>query len=192
LVSSDQPRGLTEIAFLCRALVRYSTMEMQHTNTEIMKRITSIVLVTAFAVSCSTPDNNSAASDKDNTNSRKEVITEMTAAPIAGIREIETTTSTAAQVAQAQAAAENEPASAGTGGSTAASDPAVTTEEEGKKRKKLNNTAKGIIIGLGAGAITGAAIDKNNRGKGAVIGAAVGAAAGGATGAVIDHRQKKK
>jgi hypothetical protein len=157
-----------------------------------MKRLTSIVLVTAFAVSCSTPDNNVASNGKDS----KEAITTMTTAPIAGIREIETTTSTAAQVAETQAAAGKGSAgtstNAGAGGSTTATSDQTVTTEEGKKRKKLNNTAKGIIIGLGAGAITGAAVDKNNRGKGAIIGAAVGAAAGGTAGAVMDHRQKQK
>jgi hypothetical protein len=165
-------------------LVRYSTKDRQHTNTEAMKRLASILLLGTYLVSCSAPDNNSVTSGEQNS---KEAISKMTTAPIAGIREIQTTTSTAAMVAQRQAAQEE--AQVSHSGSAAASDQTVTTDGK-KPRKKLNNTAKGIIIGLGAGAITGAAVDKKNRGKGAVIGAAVGAAAGGATGAVLDKKKK--
>lgn len=151
-----------------------------------MKRLASILLLGTYLVSCSAPDNNSVTSGEDSNS--KEAISKMTTVPIAGIREIQTTTSTAAMVAQTQAAQEE--AQVSQGGSAAASDQSVATTDGKKPRKKLNNTAKGIIIGLGAGAITGAAVDKKNRGKGAVIGAAVGAAAGGATGAVLDKKKK--
>jgi outer membrane lipoprotein SlyB len=66
----------------------------------------------------------------------------------------------------------------------------VTTEE--KKKKGLNNAAKGAIIGLGTGAAAGAVINKDNRGKGAVIGGVVGAIGGAVGGAVLDKRKAKK
>jgi len=61
-----------------------------------------------------------------------------------------------------------------------------------KKKKRWSNTAKGAVIGAGAGAVAGAVIDKNNRGAGAVIGGLTGAGVGAATGAVIDHKKKEK
>jgi len=60
------------------------------------------------------------------------------------------------------------------------------------KKKRWSNTAKGAVIGAGAGAVAGAVIDKNNRGAGAVIGGLTGAGVGAATGAVIDHKKKEK
>lgn len=72
---------------------------------------------------------------------------------------------------------------------TASSTPAATTEAE--KKKGLSNKAKGAIIGAGVGAVTGAVIDKNHRGIGALIGAGVGAGAGLGAGAIIDNKKKQ-
>ena len=57
-----------------------------------------------------------------------------------------------------------------------------------KKKKGWSAKADGAIIGAGAGALTGAAVDNKNRGAGAVIGGVIGAAAGVGTGAVIDKK----
>jgi len=67
----------------------------------------------------------------------------------------------------------------------------ATTETQ-KKKKGWSNTAKGAVIGAGAGAVAGAVIDHNNRGAGAVIGGLAGAAVGAGTGAVIDHKKKQQ
>jgi hypothetical protein len=67
-----------------------------------------------------------------------------------------------------------------------------TLTEEQKKKKGLNNAAKGAIIGLGTGAAAGAVLNKDNRGKGAVIGGVVGAVGGAVGGAVLDKRKAKK
>ena len=69
-------------------------------------------------------------------------------------------------------------------------DGAEGTEE--KKKKGINNTAKGAIIGAGAGAVGGAIINKKNPGKGAIIGGVIGAGAGAATGILLDKNKKKK
>lgn len=90
-------------------------------------------------------------------------------------KESETTAGTAT-------AATEQPSTAGT----------ETMTPEEKKKKGLNNAAKGAIIGLGTGAAAGAVINKNNRGKGAVVGGVVGAIGGAVGGAVIDKRNKKK
>ncbi|MBS3913021.1 MAG: glycine zipper 2TM domain-containing protein [Bacteroidetes bacterium] len=73
-----------------------------------------------------------------------------------------------------------------------ASGGAVTpsTSTETKKKKGLSNTAKGAMIGAGAGAIAGAVISKKKV-KGAVIGGVVGAAAGAGVGILIDKRKKE-
>lgn len=63
---------------------------------------------------------------------------------------------------------------------------------ETKKKKGWSNTAKGAVIGAGAGAVAGAVIDKKSSAAGAVIGGLAGAGVGAATGAVIDHKKKKK
>jgi outer membrane lipoprotein SlyB len=67
-----------------------------------------------------------------------------------------------------------------------------TMTEEEKKKKGINNTAKGALIGAGAGAVGGAIINKKNPGKGAVIGGVVGAGAGAVTGVILDKNKKKK
>ncbi|HEY1038985.1 MAG TPA: YMGG-like glycine zipper-containing protein [Bacteroidia bacterium] len=71
--------------------------------------------------------------------------------------------------------------------STEGNQPASTPE----KKKGLNNTAKGALIGAGAGAIGGALIDKK-RGEGAIVGGLIGAGAGAISGAIIDKQKKKK
>ncbi len=73
--------------------------------------------------------------------------------------------------------------------STSTSSSTATEEEE---KKGMSNAAKGAIIGAGAGAITGAAVSKEKKGKGAIIGGVVGAAAGTATGVIIDKSKEKK
>jgi hypothetical protein len=60
-----------------------------------------------------------------------------------------------------------------------------------KRKKKWNNTAKGAVIGAGAGAITGAIVSKK-RGKGAIIGGLIGGGAGAGTGLVVDHSKSRK
>lgn len=82
-----------------------------------------------------------------------------------------------------------------TAGQTSASGSSSTASnetEEVKKKKKMSNTTKGILIGTGAGIITGAAVSKEDRAKGAVIGGIVGAAVGGTTGAVVDKKKKQQ
>jgi outer membrane protein OmpA-like peptidoglycan-associated protein len=56
---------------------------------------------------------------------------------------------------------------------------------------KTSNAAKGAGIGVLAGAVIGAAVDHDNRGKGALIGAAVGGAAGGGYGHYRDKQEEK-
>ena len=59
-----------------------------------------------------------------------------------------------------------------------------------KTKKKMNSTTKGALIGAGAGAVTGVIVDKNHRGRGAVLGVILGAGAGAATGKVIEKKNK--
>jgi predicted nucleic acid-binding Zn-ribbon protein len=61
-----------------------------------------------------------------------------------------------------------------------------------KKKRKISRTAEGAIIGAGVGAVSGAIINKSNRGKGAIIGGVIGAGVGAGTGAVLDKKAKKK
>lgn len=61
-----------------------------------------------------------------------------------------------------------------------------------KKKRRISRTAEGALIGAGVGAISGAIIDKNNRGKGAIIGGVIGAGVGAGTGAILDKKAKKK
>jgi chromatin remodeling complex protein RSC6 len=76
--------------------------------------------------------------------------------------------------------------------STSGSSSTASNETEEVKKKKMSNTTKGILIGTGAGIITGAAVSKKDRAKGAVIGGIVGAAVGGTTGAVIDKKKRQE
>lgn len=66
-----------------------------------------------------------------------------------------------------------------------------STAEPKKKKKGWSAKAKGAVIGAGAGAITGAMVDKK-KGEGAVVGGIIGAAAGFGAGAIIDKKQKDK
>lgn len=72
-----------------------------------------------------------------------------------------------------------------------AADNADNNAPVAKKKKKWSHTAKGAVVGAGAGAITGAIVNKD-RVKGAVIGTLIGAGAGAATGAIVDQKEKKK
>lgn len=58
-------------------------------------------------------------------------------------------------------------------------------------KKKWSHTAKGAVVGAGAGAITGAIVNKD-RVKGAAIGTIIGAGVGAGTGAIVDGVKKKK
>jgi hypothetical protein len=74
-------------------------------------------------------------------------------------------------------------------GSSSSSSSTATAEEP--KKKGWSSAAKGAVIGAGAGAITGAMVDKK-KGEGAIVGGLLGAGAGAATGAIIDNSKKKK
>ncbi|MBN9295836.1 MAG: glycine zipper 2TM domain-containing protein [Filimonas sp.] len=72
------------------------------------------------------------------------------------------------------------------------SSPSVSSgEAPAPKKKGWSSAAKGAVIGAGAGAITGAMVDKK-KGEGAIVGGLLGAGAGAATGAIIDGSKKKK
>jgi len=68
--------------------------------------------------------------------------------------------------------------------------PAATTTTA-EKKKGWSHTAKGAVVGAGAGAVTGALINKDHL-KGAAIGTVIGAGVGAGTGAIVDHAKKKK
>lgn len=74
---------------------------------------------------------------------------------------------------------------------SAATTTTTTTTTTAEKKKGWSSTAKGAVIGAGAGALTGALVSKQ-KGTGAVVGGLVGAGAGAATGAIIDKNKKKK
>ena len=59
------------------------------------------------------------------------------------------------------------------------------------KKKGWSGAAKGVVIGAGVGALSGALID-NKKGRGAIIGGVAGAGIGAGTGAIIDDANKKK
>lgn len=63
------------------------------------------------------------------------------------------------------------------------------TDEFGNSRG-MTNTEKGAIIGVLGGAVAGAAIDHNKRGRGALIGAVGGGLVGGGVGAYMDSQAK--
>ncbi|MCD6013794.1 MAG: putative lipoprotein [Flavipsychrobacter sp.] len=73
-------------------------------------------------------------------------------------------------------------------GATPAATPVPAPIEQPRK-KGWSAKATGSLIGVGAGAVTGALANKRNRGAGAVIGGLIGAAAGLGTGAIIDHKK---
>ena len=58
------------------------------------------------------------------------------------------------------------------------------------KKAKLKKSQKGALIGVGAGAIIGGLIGKNN--KNTAIGAIISATVGGATGAIIGQHMDKQ
>jgi outer membrane protein OmpA-like peptidoglycan-associated protein len=58
------------------------------------------------------------------------------------------------------------------------------------KKAKLKKSQKGALIGVGAGAVIGGLIGKNN--KNTAIGAIIGATVGGATGAIIGQHMDKQ
>ena len=57
--------------------------------------------------------------------------------------------------------------------------------------QKTSSTAKGAGIGALAGAVLGAAVNHDNRGKGALIGAALGGGIGAGTGLYMDKQEQK-
>ena len=66
---------------------------------------------------------------------------------------------------------------------------ACATNDLGEKRD-FNKTELGAMIGVVGGAVAGAAINHNNRGKGALIGAIGGGLAGGGIGYYMDSQAK--
>lgn len=83
---------------------------------------------------------------------------------------------------------EGTPAVANTEAPAAAPAPAPAKK---KGWKSWSHTAKGAVVGAGAGAVTGAIVNKD-RVKGAAIGTLIGAGVGAGTGAIVDHSKKKK
>jgi len=79
-------------------------------------------------------------------------------------------------------------ASAGNGGNYTP----VSYGSTAPAKKKMSTPLKGALIGAGVGALTGVAIAKDKKGKGALIGAGVGAGAGALTGVIIDKQKQKK
>jgi hypothetical protein len=71
---------------------------------------------------------------------------------------------------------------------TAQSQNTAYQETPARRKKGWSAKAKGAVIGTGVGAITGAVVNKRNRGAGAVIGGLLGAGAGTGVGAIIDHK----
>ena len=70
-------------------------------------------------------------------------------------------------------------------------DPTPAPAPKKKGWKSWSHTAKGAVVGAGAGAVTGAIVNKD-RVKGAAIGTLIGAGVGAGTGAIVDHSKKKK
>ena len=64
------------------------------------------------------------------------------------------------------------------------------TQDAYTGESKVNNTTKGAGIGALSGAALGALVNKNDRGKGALIGAGVGAASGAGIGYYMDNQEK--
>jgi YMGG-like Gly-zipper len=61
-----------------------------------------------------------------------------------------------------------------------------------KKKRRISRPVEGALIGAGVGAVSGAIINKNNRGKGAIIGGVIGAGVGAGAGLIIDKKEKEK
>ncbi|WP_188815294.1 glycine zipper domain-containing protein [Hymenobacter cavernae] len=62
---------------------------------------------------------------------------------------------------------------------------------QAQEKKRWSPQAKGTVIGLGAGALTGAVINKRNRVVGGAVGGVVGGAAGYAIGKHKDNKNKE-
>jgi hypothetical protein len=56
------------------------------------------------------------------------------------------------------------------------------------KKKGWSKAAKGTVIGAGSGAVLGAIISKNHKGKGAIIGGVLGAGGGYVLGRILDKK----
>lgn len=147
----------------------------------VMKNVLYIALVAFAFTSCrDTKAENVALDQQRELDSIKVVMKEQKEAA----EKQKTIDSMNAIVAEKEAAANARVASA------SARNNATTTTTETKK-KGWSSTAKGAVIGAGAGAITGAAVSKK-KGQGAIIGGLAGAAVGAGTGAIIDDGKKKK
>jgi uncharacterized protein YcfL len=72
--------------------------------------------------------------------------------------------------------------------SNTSSSPSTSSATPVKQDKGWSDAAKGTAIGAGSGAVLGAVIAKNDRGKGAVIGSVIGAG----TGYIIGRSRDKK
>lgn len=59
------------------------------------------------------------------------------------------------------------------------------------EKKKMSGAAKGAILGLGAGAVTGAVVAKKKPVNGAIVGGVIGATAGAVTGDIIENQKEK-
>jgi hypothetical protein len=64
-----------------------------------------------------------------------------------------------------------------------------TSSQPAKVKRGWSSAAKGAVIGAGSGAVLGAVISKNHRGKGAIIGGLLGAGGGYIIGR---HKDKKR
>ena len=71
---------------------------------------------------------------------------------------------------------------------TTTAQPVATT---GQKKKGWTGAVKGAVIGAGAGAITGAMVDKK-KGEGAIVGGILGAGTGAGVGALLDKHKRNK
>jgi hypothetical protein len=76
----------------------------------------------------------------------------------------------------------------GSGGGSGSNTSTANAPAPVKRDKGWSDAAKGTAIGAGSGAVIGAVVAKNDRGKGAVIGSVIGAGAGYIIGR---HRDKK-
>lgn len=160
-----------------------------------MKRIIPFGVALAMVVACSSPNTDETeVSTTENGFSRDTLrpvetqgeFSHIAAAPGTAIDNTET------QYSQTAAGNQGTQTAAGQTSTSGSSSTASNETEEVKKKKKMSNTTKGILIGTGAGIITGAAVSKEDRAKGAVIGGVVGAVVGGTTGAVIDKKKKQQ
>ncbi|MEC5145568.1 glycine zipper domain-containing protein [Chitinophaga sp. 212800010-3] len=73
----------------------------------------------------------------------------------------------------------------------AATAPAAPTRTRKRFWKDWSHTAKGAVVGAGAGAITGAIVNPDH-GKGAAIGTLIGAGVGAGTGALVDKKKRRQ